>query len=250
MLIDVHAHAAVEGLPYEDGKSRLLRIFEAYHFDKMYISNFMEAVPTKEQVEEGNRYTAALIKEHPDKFGGYVYVSPEHDNAVEVFKRGIEEQGLEGVKLWLSCYCDDVCVNRIAELAIDYGTPMLIHTFHKSTWQYPNESVGKHVANLAKRYPELKIIMAHLGGNCYNGIPMIRDLKNVWVDFSGSMFHGDAIDYTVENIGAERLLFGTDAPWFFVTNIGKVLGAKLTDEERNLVFYKNAQKIFDRNFKL
>ena len=84
-----------------------------------------------------------------------------------------------------------------------------------------------------------------------SGIPAIRDCKNVWCDNSGgSFFKGDDMNYTLENISPERVLFGTDMPGCCGSNIGQILGADLTDAERELIFYKNAQKILDTNFRL
>ncbi len=250
MIIDIHAHGCTPGgnIPYNE--ERLLRASEKYNVAKIYISNLMAVYPTKEQVDEGNLSAYNFMRKHPDKIGGFVYVSHEHDNAVDVLKRGIEEQGFEGVKIWVSEKCDSPLMDKVAEKIIEYGVPMLIHSFHKSRKQLEKESVGKNVANLAKRFPELKIIMAHLGGNPYNGIPMIQDFKNVWVDLSGSIFHGDYIDYTVERIGADRLLFGTDMSLPFLNNVGKVLHANISDEEREMIFYKNALKVLDTNFRL
>lgn len=250
MIIDIHAHGCTPGGKLDVNEKKLLHASEKYDIAKIYISNFMARYPTKEQVDEGNLSASEFIKKNPSKIGGFVYVSHEHDNAVDVVKRGIEEQGFEGVKIWVSEKCDAPCMDKVAEKTIEYGVPMLIHAFHKSRNQLEHESVGKNIANLAKRFPELKIIMAHLGGNCYNGIPMIKDFQNVWVDLSCSMYHGDYLDYTVENIGAERILFGTDMTGPFLNNVGKVLHANITEEERELIFYKNALKILDTNFRL
>lgn len=249
MIIDIHAHGCTPGGNLAVNEERLLRASEKYDIAKIYISNLLAVYPTKEQVDEGNLSASRFMKKHPDKIGGFVYISHEHDNAVDVLKRGIEEQGFEGVKIWVSEKCDSPLMDKVAEKTIEYGVPMLIHAFHKSRNQLEKESVGKNIANLAKRFPELKIIMAHFGGNPYNGIPMIQDIKNVWIDISCSMFHGDYLDYTVERIGAERILFGTDMCGPFLNNVGKVLHANITEEERELIFYKNALKLLDRNFK-
>lgn len=91
--------------------------------------------------------------------------------------------------------------------------------------------------------------MAHFGGNCYHGIPAIRDIPNVWCDMSGPSFHGGELDYAVENLGVERVLFGTDMPGPYITNLGQVLGADLTQEQRELILYKNARKLLDRSFR-
>ena len=250
MIIDMHAHGLVPWYTADVCEKIIMENIEKYNIDKVYVSNLYAHVPTENEVEIANGLAHKLCKKHPDKIKGYVYISPEHQNSCDVLKKGIEEQGFIGVKLWISTYCDDLCVNKIAEKSIEYGVPVLIHSFHKSTGQHPFETTGKNVEILAKRYPELKIIMAHYGGNCYNGIPMIRDLKNVWIDTSGSICGGDALNYTIENIGVERILFGSDMPGDYITNVGKVMEADLTKEEKDMIFYKNTLKVFDKNFRL
>jgi len=248
VIIDIHAHSWVYDNVNRD--DLILKVIEKFGIDKIYISNVYAPSPTEEEVGLANKAAETLAKSHPEHIGAFLYLSPEHQNALDVLKRGIEDQGFEGVKFWLSTFCDDMVVNKSVERIIDYGVPLLIHSFHKSTGQMDNESIGVNVANLAKRYPELKIIMAHLGGNCYNGIPAIRDCKNVWVDISSSIYRADDLNYTVENIGVDRVLFGTDCPIAYSSCIGQVLEADLTNEEKDRIFYKNALKVLDRSFRL
>jgi len=243
MIIDMHVHLW-EGL-YGEHKARILNAIELYSISKVYVSGLSVYIPSKEQVAGVNLEVARFMREEPDKISGYVYISPEHDNAVDVLKRGIEEQGFAGAKFWVSALCDDMCVDRVMEKIIDYGVPLLVHAYHKAKGQLPRESIGINVANLARRYPEARIIMAHLGGNCYNGLPAIRDCENVWVDFSGTLFRGDELSYAVECLGAARVLFGSDMPGVFLVNLGQVLEAKITRDEKDLILYKNALKLFD-----
>lgn len=248
MIIDVHTH--IWGYNYQQTKTELLKAIDRYGIDRIYVSGLTGYTPDKDKVKEANHEVEVFIREHRDCVGGYVYVSPEHDNALEVIRRGLEDQGMEGIKLWVSTFCDEECVNPVMEAAIDYGVPVLIHAFHKANGQLPKESVGSHVANLAGRYPKAKILMAHFGGNCYNGIPAIRDCKNVWTDFSGSIFGGDAMEYAVEYLGADRILFGTDMGGSYLVNLGQVKEARLTKEEQDKILYQNALRLFDRNYLL
>lgn len=154
---------------------------------------------------------------------------------------------MSGVKLLIATFCDDPKVFPIVEKCIDYNIPLLIHSFHKSNGQFEFESVGTNVARLAKMYPEAKIIMAHLGGNCYHGIKTIKDLKNVSVDISGSIYRRDDIDYTVKQITAKRVIFGTDMPGSFLVNYGQIEEAKLTEIERQEIYIGNALRIHSRD---
>ena len=54
--------------------------------------------------------------------------------------------------------------------------------------------------------------------------------------------------YAVENMGAERVLFGTDNA--FATNIAQVMSADLTDDQKKMIFSGNAKKILDRNYRV
>lgn len=248
MIIDVHAHLWQRS--EDKNKESILTAMERFEIDKVYVSGLSVHIPDYEQVAWANRVVYEFKKENPGKIAGYVYVSPEHDNAFEVLQKGIEEYNLDGVKLWVSTFCDDECVNRIAEKTIDYGVPLLVHAYHKANGQLPYESVGSNVRALALRYPELKIIMAHFGGNCYNGIPAIRECPNVWVDYSGSLFRGDELNYALESVGAKRILFGTDMPGSYLVNLGQVLEAEMSEHERELILYKNALELFDPKFRL
>ena len=95
------------------------------------------------------------------------------------------------IKLWCCTFADVPAMDPVMEFAEENGAPILFHSFKKSNGQIPNETTGIHVANIARRHPKTKILMAHLGGSACDGIPAIRDLKNVWCDQSGTIYHGE-----------------------------------------------------------
>ena len=247
MVIDIHAH--IWGAHAEKDKVEMLKAAEMYDISKIYVSGLKSYLSDAEEIDFLNNevYKAMLEDSH---FGGAVYVNPMNANTMDVIKLACEERGFEMIKLWVCTYADVPQVNPIMEYAEENGIPVLFHAFKKTTPQVPNETTGIHVANIARRYPKTKILMAHIGGNCYDGLPAIRDCKNVFVDFCGSIFSGDMINYAAEYVGADRILFGTDMPGGYLINVGQVLGADLTEEERDKIFYKNAQKLLDRNFRL
>jgi len=245
MIIDVHVHIWKNSI--EKNKAELLKACEVFNISRIYVSGLGSHYPDQDEISGLNLEVAKFIREHPDKIGGYSYISPVHPNCLDELKKGIEEYGMSGMKLWVATFCDDRRVFPLVEQCIEYNVPILIHAFHKAVGQLPYETTGIQVAALAKKYPQAKIIFAHLGGNCYHGIKAIRDCKNVWADFSGSIFRRDDIDYAVEQIGAERILFGTDmCGGSFLINKGQVEEASLTDEQRELIYYRNALYIMDR----
>lgn len=241
MLIDIHAHIWKGN--YARDKAEIVKACSLYGISKVYISGLNSLNPDEEEIKELNHEVYKYMQEQPGLIEGFCYVNPLHKKCLDDLKKGIEEYRMSGMKLWVATFCDDPHVFPLIEKCIEYGIPILVHSFHKSVGQLDNESTGIHVANLARLYPEAKIIMAHLGANCYHGIKAIRNCDNVWVDISGSIFRRDDIEYTISQIGAERILFGTDMPGSFLINLGRIEEAELTQEQRDLIYYKNALKI-------
>lgn len=243
MLYDVHAHI----LPYDpEGNFRdLARTAERYGVDRYYFSSLDGTDASDEaSVDEGNRIAERYVKAHPDLLRGYVYVNPRNKNAMDVLKKGIEEQGLSGLKLLTATYCSDPLVYPLIEKMIEYGKPTLIHTFVKAVGQLPFESTSLHVAALAARYPEAKLIMAHLGGEPCHGIRPVAKYRNVWIDHSGTLVGSYDLRHTIDLVGVDRVLFGSDMPIAFASCYGQVLECRLTDEEREKIFWKNTAKLF------
>jgi Predicted metal-dependent hydrolase of the TIM-barrel fold len=245
MLIDIHAHLWASH--YKEDKEELLKAIELYGISKVFVSALGTFIPNGKEIDELNYEVFKFMKEQPEKIDGFCYVNPANKNSLEVLRKGIEQYGMSGMKLWVATFCDDPRVNPLVEKCISYNIPILVHAFHKSNGQLDYESIGRNVAVLAGRYPEAKILMAHLGGNCYDGIKIIKEYKNVWVDISCSIYMREAVDYAIKHLGAERVLFGTDMPGSFLVNYGQIEEADLSNEERELIYYKNALKILDRS---
>lgn len=241
MLIDIHAH--LWGNTPEQSKKEVITACERYGIDKVCISVLENLYPDKAEVDRMNRELYRFMEEY-DRVIGFVYIDPSQDNALQVLQEGLAH-GVKGIKLWVATYCNDPCVFPVIEKAIELELPVMIHTWKKSVGQLRNETTGTEVADLARRYPQAKLIMAHLGGNCYHGVHAIRDCKNVCTDFSGSIYKGDELAYTLEMLGAERVLFGSDMPGSFLVNLGQVEDLPLTADQKDLIYYKNALRLLN-----
>lgn len=241
MIIDVHAHLWADN--HKADKLTILSACELYKIDNIFVSTISSYYPDHEEIEYCNKLTVEFMREQPDLVSGYVYVDPTHSDRVEVLKKGLDA-GMRGVKLWVASKCNDYRVDDIAEHCIDKNIPILVHAFYKATGQLEHESTAEHVRCLGLRYPELKIIMAHFGGNLYHGLRCIADLDNVYSDFSGTMIGTGDMNYAVETIGEDRVLFGTDLPGGGRQCFAQVEEANLTIIQKEKIYYKNAQKIF------
>lgn len=246
MVIDIHAH--LWGRSIDETKKEICQAAKRCSIDRVYVSGLQSYDPQPEEIDFLNSAVAEFMRQEPALIGGAVYANPKLKNALPVIRQGIEEQGFSLIKLWCAVFADDQSVDPIMEYAESVGVPVLFHAFHKATAQVPNESTACHVARIARRHPKTKIIMAHFGGNAFHGIPAVRDLHNLWCDHSGTPHRSGEIAYAARHLGADRILFGTDNA--FATNLGKVQGAALTNEEKDCILFKNAQQILDRSFRL
>lgn len=243
MIYDVHAHYGLYDTAFY--RRELLNTAERYGVKRYYLSNVEGGYyPTHEQVQLDNQTLSELLKEFPDLFRGYVYANPCYDDALNTVRRGIEEQGFCGLKLWVATFCDDPRVFPLVEQMIEYDKPILLHTFVKAVGQLEFESTSRNVANLAERYPEAKIIMAHLGGEPCHGIRPVAKYQNVWIDHSGTLVGSNDLQHTIDLVGVDRILFGSDIPVGFACSYGQVLEANISDEDREKILWKNTARLF------
>ncbi|TNJ64465.1 amidohydrolase [Paenibacillus hemerocallicola] len=201
--------------------------------------------PTFERISRANDDLVAVMGRHPERIAGYYYVNPRHGKkALDDFRRRFEDQGMIGLKLWVATLCDDPLVYPFIERAIAYRAPILVHAWRKTVGQMPYETTALNVANLASRYPEARIIMAHMSGQVESSMNIVAPHHNVYTDTSGSPIGGGEVSIAVKRLGAERVIFGSDLHGAdLASNIGKVIGAGLTPEQNESVMGKNMERL-------
>ena len=110
-----------------------------------------------------------------------------------------------------------------------------------------NQSLDKYETVL-DTFPNTTFILAH--GGCFefeNMLSLLKNHQNIYTDIS--IQPAEHIKTLIEQIGAERILFGTDYP--FVTqafSILSVLRATKNEDERTLIFSKNAKRLLGDSF--
>lgn len=241
-IIDIHGHIWMNHI-HED-VAAMVSASQKYGIEKILISPLGTHRPNKEEIRLLNREANCVCKANP-LFARYVTVAPEHDNALSILETGVID-GAVGMKMWVSCLADDNVCDPLYEYCAQLDIPVLVHTFAKSVGQLSFESTAVNLANAAKRHVNTKFVMAHLGGNCYHGIPVVSTLKNVYLDFSGSNCRADDLMYTLDYVPIDRILFGTDMPGSFIMTYGQVLGAGLTEEQVARICRENALTLFSR----
>jgi predicted TIM-barrel fold metal-dependent hydrolase len=150
-----------------------------------------------------------------------------------------------GVKLWIARKATDPGVDVLLKEVARLDVPVLQHAWLKTTGNYEHESTPADVAEAARRHPETTIQMAHLYGAGERGLHDIAPYPNVLVDTSGGDPEAGLLEVAVSLLGAERIVFGSDAPGRdFSVPLGKVIGADLSPEQKELIFSGNATRIY------
>lgn len=203
------------------------------------------------EVRESNDAVLAAMKRFPDRILGFCFLQPGNGKqALDELDRCLD-QGMVGVKLYNQYKYSDPIVFPIAERCIERGIPLLGHSAHltdaKTIAMQPKTSDSLDFCQLSGRYPKLKLILGHVngGGDWEWAIKGLRDFPSVYVDTSGSVQECDTIEYCVQELGAERVLFATDQT--MEGCVGKILSADITPGQRELIFWKNAKRLLERS---
>src|SRR5262249_42299240 len=114
----------------------------------------------------------------------------------------------------------------------------------KAFEQGPGESTPAEIADLARRFPEVTIVMAHLTGDQERGVLDIRDCPNVLIDTSGGQPDAGLVEYAVKKLGAERVIYGSDWPIRdLAVQVARVTGASISASDKDTILSGNARRI-------
>ncbi|UCC68538.1 MAG: amidohydrolase family protein [Armatimonadota bacterium] len=249
MIIDFHAHPGYsENLNALRAEFRpALRAAKHHGVDWICLSSLADwkESPAPAQVRKGNDAVLALAADHPEEVIGFCYVNPRQtDEALAEIERCVVQRRMAGIKLWQACAANDARVEAIAKRAAELKVPILQHAWYKTGGNGANESTPANVAALAAKHPETIIVMAHLTGAGERGLADVAPYPNVSVDISGGEPEAGMVELAVRRLGARRVLFGTDSPIrSYGATVGKVMGARLTVRQRNLILGENARRL-------
>jgi uncharacterized protein len=82
------------------------------------------------------------------------------------------------------------------------------------------------------------------GGDWEYMCKKLREAPSVFMDTSGGVADEGMIEFAVEHLSAERMLFATDMN--FESGVGKILAADLTEAQRRQIFHGNFSAILKK----
>lgn len=237
-VVNWHEHVwfnAYGGLDIESC-DRLVEAAQSTYTDYLVCSlPITRGNPTLEEIEKCNDTLYEAMRRHPGILKGMAYINPGYvKESLDEVERCINELGMIGVKLYNQYYISDPIVRDLIEKCIELDIPILEHAGKLNFMPHtqPFISDGTHFAKVAKDYPEAVLIHAHIcgGGDWQWSLKAISPYPNIYTDTSGSVYDEGIIEATVNALGAERMLFGTDGS--YSPGIGKMLSAEISEAEK------------------
>jgi len=269
-IIDFHTHLGistpwVETEDYNTSAEELIDVMNKSNINKAYTC----ANPVVgKQFSQVNRYIGKMMKKYPEHIGGFCRVDPRliidindeefipsnwekilnkiPESRVEdswLFKEiryCIEELNFSGIKLNPAVEIfapDNPKFNLLYELALALDVPIQIHADRINHFT----ASPIRIANLAERFPELKICAIHL----YSAdvIDILAEYENVYLEIS-EVAKGRLITKALQDFGSERIIFGSDYPYGDPGIIIAILNElNINIETREKILYRNAEKL-------
>lgn len=221
-------------------------------------------------LERGNALMQEVIDNDPELFSGYWGVNPNHPEALAGASKKFEQaHGFVGFKLLPDYHAYPLTGSAYApvlEYAQDRQLLVLVHTWGGSPFNSPQQ-----LEDMAKKYPNVTFIMGHSGyGDWETSVRVAREAPNVYLDLTAvyvahdfamfpfgsgtpvplaSCLHVNGIiEYIVEHASSKKIVFGTDMPWYSPHYAaGAVLFARISDEAREDILFRNAEQLLAEN---
>lgn len=260
MLIDFHTHAFPDKLaaravsvlaaksgfvPYGDGTlSGAESLMASQAVDRFVALNIAVSPKTERHV---NDFAISLLgRERVIPFGS---VHPDSENALSELDR-LKSAGIRGVKFhneYQDFFLDDEKAFPLYERCAQLGLIMLFHGGADRGYLPPVKAAPARMRKVAVRFPEAKIVAAHLGGQDMQeeAVQCLAD-TNVLIDtsFTSQSVDSELAERTIRAFGFDRVLFGTDFPWDTPANTVAFLSKMgFLPEEYDKIYGGNACKL-------
>ena len=210
-------------------------------------------------IQGSDQTTAEAVEKYPDLFVGFAYVDPREPDYMERLKASVRDHGFRGVKygpIYNGVGLADERMKPIYAFCQANDLPLTLHMGTTFTVNSPID-FGRplHVDPVALAYPELKIVMAHMGhpwtAEC---TVVVRKNRNVYGEITGLCYRpwifynclAEIQDYAI----ADKIFFGTDFPFSGLSEAAEGLRAmehfagesalpSITEATVNSILYSN-----------
>lgn len=241
-VFDAHAHCyAGAGFDVDQGIDTWLARMDAVGVN---VVCFMDVTNTAGMdYRTLNSRVHRYLRARPDRFMGYCHINPNYPECIDgELHRCFDELGFAGIKLHVHSgrAYDHPLYRPVYEFAERRRLPVLAHTW--------GDHWLRQFAAMAREHPNAVFLSAHTGaGDMEVSLDEARRTPNLFLETCFSGGTPAQVERMVREVGAERVIFGTDAALFDIAHqIGKVLFADISDEQKTLILGENARRVFRR----
>jgi len=232
-----------EDFEFEPTLSELKATFDAAGIDGGVVAPLK---PPELDFAAANERLADRLAER-EAFVGIARIDPRVADAAEQAERALDD-GLAGLKLhpWEeSISITNPMVAPVLDVANDRAVPVWIHA------GYPGVSHALSVRDVAQEYPSLPMVLTHgaqldiSGLSLTDALLLAEDTANTYFELSG-VYRRDLIEDLVESVGPERVVFGTNAPYFHPTvEKSRVTTADISEEAASKVLGETIRNLLN-----
>ncbi|MCQ6562788.1 amidohydrolase family protein [Paenibacillus mendelii] len=192
----------------------------------------------------GNSEIRSAMKQYPDLIHGYYVVNPHYDHDLD---RDLAEfdrvKGYVGFKVLPDYHKYPLTgekYRRIYEFANERGLLLLSHTWGHSPYN-PPQMMGE----LARQYENIQFLLGHSApGETDYAIQLAKAQPNVYLELCDTGRLNGMIGKMVREAGSEKVLFGTDFPWYDPHYmLGSVLFSGIGDDDIRNIIHHNAGRL-------
>lgn len=208
MIVDAHVHIGKSTrLQIDVDGEHLVRVADEMGFDKICCTDLTALFY---DMHEGNELLFREMKRFPDRIIGYASLHSTRfgTEALDELDRCANDYGMRGLKIYSTPQMSiaEPATIPILEKTVELGFPILAHaTPHECEY-------------LMAAVPECKLIMAHAAaqpfahGDWNRAIMAAKRFPNLYLETASSTIDTGFLEACVRELGAEKIIFGTDIP--------------------------------------
>ncbi|MCD7735752.1 MAG: amidohydrolase family protein [Lachnospiraceae bacterium] len=240
-VIDAHMHMG-EDLIYNsnDGEETILGYMQEFHIDGVILQPGLRVYDWHSSCIRIRDFAKA----HPGRAWGIVSYTP-HCSDEEYFEHvswAINELGFVAIKLHPEAYCcapNAPQARKVYEAARALNVPVMIHTGNGVASALPSLAIAP-----AREYPDLTFVLAHAGGGMFGNEALVAAsvCPNIYLETSWCPVY--MVKSFVQQLGCDRLMFGTDNPDNVGVELAKHRALHLSDDDLALCLGGTAEKVF------
>jgi predicted TIM-barrel fold metal-dependent hydrolase len=184
------------------------------------------------------------IQAHPDRLSGAACLYPFIGRAEfrDEVRRCREQYGFTGLKLQPQYHGLNPFLassDFFFEAALENDMAIICHTGTGMPFSSPALCMMP-----ARKFPGLKIVLAHCGGGVFVHEAILAALfcPNIFLEMSSLMPHH--VREVLDHLPSHRLMVGSDLPESVDAEFGKILGMDIGEEDKRNILSGTASRVF------